>query len=382
MRIGVAKETATGECRVALVPEIVARLIKSGLEVAVETGAGAAASHPDADYQSAGARLAASAAEALQADLVAKVQRPSLAEAEQLRRGGALICFLQPAQDPQLLQRLVQREATVFSMDLIPRISRAQKMDALSSMSTVAGYKAVLLAAAALPRFFPLLMTAAGTIAPAKVLVLGGGVAGLQAIATARRLGAVVDAFDVRPKVKEEVQSLGAGFIGMPTDESLETAGGYAKEVAASFLDRERQVLRDPVRAADVVICTAMVPGKRAPVLVTADMAKAMKPGSVIVDIAADMGGNCEWTEPGREVVKGGVRVIGAVNLASTMPYHASQMYSRNVAALLGLLIKDGTLHLDWDDEITAAACVAHAGKSRLTPAVATAPASAAAAAP
>src|SRR5262249_12156312 len=289
MRIGVAKESAAGECRVALVPETVGRLTKSGLEVVVESGAGAAAFHPDAEYQAAGAHLAGTAAEALQADLVAKVQRPSLAEAEQLKQGGALVCFLQPSQDPALLDRLIQRQVTVFSMDLIPRISRAQKMDALSSMSTVAGYKAALLAAAALPRFFPLLMTAAGTVAPAQVLVLGGGVAGLQAIGTARRLGAIVEAFDVRPKVKEEVQSLGAGFIGMPTDESLETAGGYAKEVAASFLERERQVLRDPVRAADVVICTAMVPGKRAPVLITADMAKAMKPGSVIVDIAADM---------------------------------------------------------------------------------------------
>jgi NAD(P) transhydrogenase subunit alpha len=283
-----------------------------------------------------------------------------------MRPGAAVASFLQPAQDPDLMDRLLKRSLTVFSMDLVPRITRAQKMDALSTVSTVAGYKAALVAAAALPRFFPLLMTAAGTVPPARVLVIGGGVAGLQAIATSRRLGAVVEGFDVRPKVKEEVQSLGATFLTVPAEEPIETAGGYAREVSKSFLERERDVLKEPVKQADVVIAAAMVPGKAAPVLITADMVAAMKPGSVVVDLAAEMGGNCELTRSGEEVVHHGIRIIGALNLASTMPQHASRMYSRNMGALLGHLLKDGQLNLDLEDKITAATCVAHQGKSRL----------------
>jgi NAD(P) transhydrogenase subunit alpha len=368
MRIGVPRESAPNENRVALVPDGVEKLVKSGAEVRVQTGAGSAAYYTDDEYRGAGAALVADAAQAFDADLVLKVNRPlsdsagGPHEAGLLRAGAALVCFLQPGLDADLIERLMARNATVFSMDLVPRISRAQKMDALSSMSTLAGYKAVLLAASALPRFFPLLMTAAGTIAPARVLVLGAGVAGLQAIATARRLGAVVQGFDVRPQVREEVQSLGATFVAME-GASLEGQGGYAKEAPEEFLRRERETLREPVRQADVVIATAMVPGRRAPVLLTADMVQAMKPGSVVVDLAAEQGGNCEWTEAGRERVERGVRVIGAVNLASTIPYHASRMYSRNLMALLGLLVKDGKLTFDWGDEIVAKSCVMHEGR-------------------
>ncbi len=369
MRVAIPREIAPGENRVALVPETVPRLLQAGLEVAVEKAAGLAAAYRDEEYVAAGAAIVPDAATLYaSADVVLKVQKPRRNESvgrdevELIKAGAVLVSFLQPLQDPELVRRIAERPLTAFSMDLIPRISRAQKMDALSSMSTVAGYKAALIAAGALPRFFPMLMTAAGTLPPARVLVLGGGVAGLQAIATARRLGAVVEAFDVRPAVREEVQSLGATFVNLESAESAEGEGGYAREVAADFLERERAALRDHVRQADAVIGTAMVPGKPAPVLVTREMVESMKPGSVIVDLAAEMGGNCELTQPGAEVLHREVRIIGCVNLASTMAYHASRMYSRNISSFLLHLIRDKQLFLDWADEITLRSCIAREG--------------------
>lgn len=371
-KVGVPKEIEGGECRVALVPETVARLTKAGLEIRVQRGAGDGAYVRDADYEAVGAKIVPDGA-ALYADsdVVLKVRKPAPLpggghEADLLREGSILVSFLQVGESADLLERLRARRITVFSMERIPRISRAQKMDALSSQASVAGYKAVLLAADSLPKFFPMLTTAAGTIRPARVFVIGAGVAGLQAIATARRLGAVVHAFDIRPAVKEQVESLGANFVGLDlAAEETETAGGYAKEVGEDVKRRERERIREEVKAADVVITAAQVPGRRAPILITEAMVRAMTPGSVIVDLASETGGNCEWTRPGERVERDGVILHGPIGLPSQLPLHASQMYSRNVSSLLLHLIKDGQPHLDFEDPIVSETCVAHAGELR-----------------
>jgi NAD(P) transhydrogenase subunit alpha len=360
MRIGVPRETAAGERRVALVPEIVAKLVPGGFEVVVESGAGDAASFPDSAYTEAGAQLGDWSG----ADLVVKVQKPSEEEAARLRDGQVLIGFLQPLTDRKGIEALEGRGVVAFAMESIPRITRAQPMDALSSQATVSGYKATLLAAERLPKFFPMLMTAAGTVAPAKVLVLGAGVAGLQAIATARRLGAVVTGFDVRPVVREQIESLGANWLDLGIV-GEETEGGYAQELTEEQQRQQQDALEARLPDFDVVITTALIPGRPAPRLIPAGAVAAMRPGSVIVDLAAETGGNCELTEPGEEVVRENVTIVGFTNLPSTMPYHASTLYSRNVQALLLHLAPEGELGLDWSDEITAGACVA--GKKEVT---------------
>jgi H+-translocating NAD(P) transhydrogenase subunit alpha len=354
MRLGVPKETAPGERRVALVPEAVGRLVGAGFEVAVERGAGEAAAFPDEAFAEAGAALVDNA---FDADAVVKVQKPSAPEVEGLRDGSVLVAFLQPLTDPEGIERLGARGVIAFAMESIPRITRAQPMDALSSQATVSGYKAVLLAAERLPRFFPMLMTAAGTVAPAKVLVLGAGVAGLQAIATARRLGAVVTGFDVRAAVREQVESLGATFLDLGVT-AEETEGGYARELSEEDRRRQQEALEERIADFDVVVTTALVPGRPAPRLIPAAAVRSMRPGSVVVDVAAEAGGNCELTAPGETVEREGVTIVGLTNLPSTMPYHASQLYARNVAALLQHLAPGGELELDWADEITAGACV------------------------
>jgi NAD(P) transhydrogenase subunit alpha len=349
MRIGVVRETTPGERRVALVPETVGRLAKSGNEVVVERGAGEASSFPDRMYTDAGATIG----DAWDAELVVKVAKPTDEEVARLRQGAVLIAFLQPLTNHDLVRELARRGVTALSMDAIPRITRAQPMDALSSQATVAGYKAVLLAAVALPKFFPMLTTAAGTIAPAKAFVIGAGVAGLQAIATARRLGAVVEAFDTRPVVKEQVQSLGAKFLEVDLGETGEGAGGYAKELSEDAHRKEVELLAKAVKENDIIITTAAIPGRPAPKLITADMVRSMKPGSVIVDLAAETGGNTELTQAGKVIDVDGVRIDGTTNIPSTMPYHASQMYSRNIQSLLGLMVtKEGKLNLDMKDDV------------------------------
>src|SRR5438876_6397468 len=354
MRVGVPKELVAGERRVALVPETVARLASGGFEVVVEPGAGAAAAFPDEAYAEAGAKLEASA---LEADAVVKVRAPTEAEVAKLREGIVLIAFLQPLTDAEGIERLAARGVVAFAMESIPRITRAQPMDALSSQATVSGYKAVLLAADRLPKFFPMLMTAAGTVAPAKALVLGAGVAGLQAIATARRLGAVVTGFDVRPVVREQIESLGANWLDLGVV-GEETEGGYAQELSEEQQRQQQDELEARLPDFDVVITTALIPGRPAPRLIPVTAVAAMRSGSVIVDLAAEAGGNCELTEPGEEVARDGVTILGYTNLPSTMPLHASQLYARNVSALLQHLAPEGELALDWDDEITAGACV------------------------
>lgn len=369
MRVAVPREIAPGERRVALVPEIAARLSGAGFEIRVEAGAGDAAGFPDQAYRDAGAAVTPEAAALfMDADVVLKVQRPrdnpSLGrhEVDLIAEGATLISFFHPLSDPELVQRIATRRLTAFSMDLVPRITRAQKMDALSSQSTAAGYRAAIVAAERLTRFFPMLMTAAGTVPPARVLVLGAGVAGLQAIATARRLGAVVRAFDIRPAVREQVESLGATFVGLELD-AAEDAGGYAKEVSDDVHRREQELLAELLRDTDAVITTAQIPGRPAPTLITAEMVEAMKPGSVIVDLAAEAGGNCELTTAGEETEHRGVAIVGLTNAASAVAHHASQMYSRNIAALLTHLAPDGRLELDLDDEIARACCYTHAGE-------------------
>ena len=341
----------------ALVPDAVRRL-GGGFEVVVERGAGESAGFPDAEYEGAGAVLAAAAELHRGAGIVVRVAPPSAAEVEALAAGTVLVGFLAPLSEPDGIRRLQARGVFAFAMESIPRITRAQSMDALSSQSTVAGYKATLLAADRLPRLFPLLMTAAGTVAPAKVLVLGAGVAGLQAIATARRLGAVVSAFDTRPVVREQVESLGASFLDLGV-RGEETAGGYATELTPEQQAAQQEALEARLAEMDVVITTALVPGRPAPRLIPASAVSAMRPGSVIVDLAAETGGNCELTEPGTEVVRDGVTIVGLTNLAASVPYHASQLYARNVSALLQHLAPDGELELDFEDEITSGACVA-----------------------
>lgn len=370
MNVAIPKETAAGERRVAITPDIASRLVQSGFTVTVQSGAGADAGFLDGAYQSAGATIVATAGEAYGvADVVLKVQRPQTVagedEVQLLRQGSALIALLQPLFYPDMVRALADHQITAFSMDMIPRISRAQNMDALSAMSNVGGYKSVLLAADALPKFFPMLMTAAGTIPPARVLVLGAGVAGLQAIATARRLGAIVSAFDTRPVVKEQVESLGATFVSAPAHEGGEGAGGYAKELSAEQQAREREVIAKSVTDSDVVITTALVPGKRAPILVTEDMVRGMRPGSVIVDLAGEMGGNCEVSQPGETVVRHDVTIMAPLNVPSSMPLHASQLYARTVNALLSHLVKNGSLQLDMNDEITRNVCITAGGEIR-----------------
>jgi len=367
MRVGVPKEVAASERRVALVPDAAGRLVKAGFEVVIERGAGAAASCADEAYKAAGATVGDRAAVLGQADVVLQVQAPTSADIALYREGGALVALIQPSSDAALVQQLARRKLTAFSLVLLPRITRAQPMDVLSSQATVAGYKAVLLAASATGRFLPMLVTAAGTIPAARVLVLGVGVAGLQAIATARRLGAIVSAFDVRPAVKEQVQSLGAQFLEMAIEEHAETAGGYAKELSEDTHRRELAFLAAAVKGADIVITTAAIPGKKAPVLITAAAVEGMKPGSVIVDLAAETGGNCELTEAGSEIVRHGVVILGPVNLPSTLPLHASQMYAKNVSAFLGHVVQDGRLRLDFEDPIIRDTCVTHAGEVRKT---------------
>jgi proton-translocating NAD(P)+ transhydrogenase subunit alpha len=354
VRVGVPVETTPGERRVALVPETVSKLASAGFELVVEAGAGVAASFPDDAYSEAGATLGAP----WEADIVVKVRKPGADEVEKLRSGQLLIGFLEPLSDPAGIEALGARGVTAFALESVPRITRAQPMDALSSQATVSGYKAALLAAEHLPRFFPMLMTAAGTVPPAKALVIGAGVAGLQAIATVRRLGAVTTGFDVRPVVREQIESLGANWLDLGVT-GAEAEGGYARELTPEEMEAQQRALEERISGFDVVITTAAVPGRPAPKVIPASAVEAMRPGSVIVDLAAESGGNCELTQPGEIVERAGVTLVGLTNLPSTMPYHASTLYSRNVQALLLHLAPEGEPALDWSDEITAGACVA-----------------------
>ena len=365
MRIAVPKEIAPGERRVALTPEAAAALVKGGLEVLVETGAGEGAFHTDAAFEKAGVRIVPDASTLYgQADVVLKVQRPALAEVDRLREGAVLVSFLQALTSPDLVERLAARRITSFGMEGIPRISRAQKMDALSSQANIAGYKAVLIAAESLAKFFPMMMTAAGTVFAARALVMGAGVAGLQAIATARRLGAQVWGYDVRAAVKEQVESLGAKFLALDLGiADAEDKGGYARALSPEASRRQQELLAERTKEFDVVITTALVPGRPAPRLVTGETVAGMRPGSVIVDLAAEAGGNCELTEPDQVVVRHGVTIHGPTNLPATLPVHASQLYARNVTELLRELVKDGALKLDFDDDVVKGACVTHGGE-------------------
>lgn len=363
MTIGVPKETDPGERRVALVPEVLSRLTKEGLAVVVEAGAGEAAYHADADYEAQGARLVDRAA-AFQADIVAKVQPPSDEEIALMRPGSVLISFLAPLDTPDIAEKLAAQGVTALSMELVPRISRAQKMDALSAMASLGGYKAVLVAAERLPKFFPLLTTAAGTIRPANVLILGAGVAGLQAIATARRLGARVWGYDIRDVVREEVQSLGAQFVELELEvEEMQDAGGYAKALMEEKARRQTELLVPHIARSDVVITTALIPGRRAPTLITQEAVEAMTPGSVIIDLAASNGGNCVLTTPGETTIHHGVQIVGPLNLPATMPVHASQLYARTVTAMIQEFAGDAGFKTDFEDEIFKGACVAHGGE-------------------
>jgi len=366
MQIGVPKETAPRERRVALAPDSVARLVKAGAQVLVERGAGVAASFGDDAYAAAGATMAPTPADALAADVVAKVQRPTPDEARALKTGAILISLLQPAASADVLPVLSERKVTALSLERVPRITRAQSMDVLSSQSTVAGYKAVLIGASLMPKFLPMLTTAAGNIAPAKTFVLGAGVAGLQAIATARRLGAIVSAFDVRPAVKEQVQSLGATFVAAEAIAAdAEDKGGYAREQTAEQQERTANLLHGHLKQMDLVITTAQIPGRPAPTLITEAMVADMHPGAVIVDLAAESGGNCALTKAGETIDANGVLVYGAVDVPSTVPTHASQMFGRNVLTLLQHLMKDGTVVVELGDEIAGPMCVVHQGQIR-----------------
>jgi len=366
MKVAVPKESAAGEKRVALTPDAVRRLTKDGWECQIEAGAGEAAYFSDADYQEAGASVVADRASLWAgADAVARVAPPSSAEIQQLPAGSAVVGFFDPLGQPQIAQQLARQNITALSLELIPRISRAQSMDALSSQANIAGYKSVLLGASALPKFLPMLTTAAGTIRPAQAFIVGAGVAGLQAIATARRLGALVEAFDIRPEVKEQVESLGATFAEAQLDEAATTESGYAREVSQDSQQRSQALIAECAARADIVITTAQVPGKRAPQLVTDAAIAQMQPGSVIVDLACEQGGNCEGIEAGREIQRHGVTLIGPAKLPSSMPVHASQMYARNVTSLLQHLIRDGGLQLDFEDDITDSTCLTHGGEIR-----------------
>ena len=365
MRIAIPRETAPREQRVALIPETVAKLVKAGFQVAVETAAGLAAGHTDEAYRAAGATLAPDLAGCVAgANAIFKVREPSATEIAAYPEGALLLGLLGRGEDAAQMDRYRARRLGVFSLNALPRISRAQKMDALSSMAACAGYKAVLLAAGLSGKFFPLLMTAAGTVAPARVFVRGAGVAGLQAIATARRLGAVVEAFDVRPAVKEEVQSLGASFVEMSIGEAGVGAGGYAKELDEQRSEHIRQTIAARLPNTDVIISTASIPGRRAPLLVSAEAVAKMKPGSVIVDLAAESGGNCALTRPGETVREHGVAIVGPLDIAATLATHASQMYARNLYELILHLAKDAKLNVDFNDEITRGCCLTYEGRA------------------
>ena len=371
MIVGVPRESFPGERRVALVPSVVPNLAKGGLEVVVEAGAGLGSGYLDSEYIAKGAKVVAERAEVFRmADIVAQVlcygsnDKTGRDDLPLLRNGQALMGFLRPLGAFDAIQEIAAKGVTSFSIELMPRTTRAQSMDALSSMATICGYKAVVLAADTLPRIFPMLTTAAGTITPARVLVIGAGVAGLQAIATARRLGAVASAYDLRPAAKEQVQSLGGRFVELPIEATdAQDARGYAKAQDENFYNRQRELLGKVVVESDVVITAAVIPGKKSPLLVTADMVKGMAPGSVIVDLAAERGGNCELTRPGEKIVEHGVTIIGWFNLGSTVPYHASQMYARNITAFLLHLVKDGKLSLDRDDEIIRDTLITRGGE-------------------
>jgi NAD(P) transhydrogenase subunit alpha len=369
MRIGVPKETAPGERRVALVPEVVRKLSGTTAggaggreEVLVERGAGSGALIPDKQYEEAGAKLVDAAA-AFAADVVVKVAPPSAEETVRLGSDSVLIGFLQPLTNGDGIRAIAKTGATSFALEAVPRISRAQSMDALSSQANIAGYRSVLIGAQELGRFFPMLMTAAGTIRPATVLVLGAGVAGLQAIATARRLGAVVQGFDVRAAVKEQVESLGAKFLEFDLGADLEGAGGYAKELTPEQQARQQELMVEAIGKVDVVITTALVPGRRAPILVTKEAVEKMKPGSVIVDLAGEAGGNCELSQPGETVIEHDVKILAPLNVPSTLAEHASALYARNIQSLLELMIDDGELKLDFGDEVIAGACITRGGE-------------------
>jgi len=371
MIVGVPKEIYPNERRVALVPAVIPNLKKSGIDVVVETGAGIAAGYPDAEYAGKGARLVSSRAEIFQtADIVVQFlvhganDKNGSEDLPLMRKGQIVLGFLRPLGSVNTLQQIAERGAMAFSVELMPRTTRAQSMDALSSMATICGYKAVVLAADTLPRMFPMLTTAAGTIAPARVLIIGAGVAGLQAIATARRLGAVASAYDMRPASKEQVQSLGGRFVELPIEaKDAQDARGYGKAQDESFYQKQRELLGKTVAESDVVITAAVIPGKKSPVLVTKDMVEKMAPGSVIVDLAAERGGNCELTKPDQVVVQHNVTIIGEFNLAATVPYHASSLYARNLSAFLQHLVKEGKLQLDMNDEITRETMVTRDGE-------------------
>ena len=365
MRVAVLKETRSAENRVALVPLGVKSLVKRGLTVTVQTGAGETSGVSDLMYQDAGAEIAASAQETLEdAKLILVVNPPSSNELAHLSEGSILVGFLDPLSDPDLVSRLIELKVTGISMELVPRITRAQSMDALSSQATVAGYKAVLLAANHLPKFLPMFTTAAGTIRPAKALILGAGVAGLQAIATARRLGAIVEAFDVRPAVKEQVESLGASFLESEEEVTAEGEGGYAKELTEDQHSKELELIGSALIDTDIVITTAQIPGRKAPVLITEDMVKTMKYGSVIVDLAAESGGNCELSEAGETVLAHGVQILGPSNLPTSIPVHSSQMYSKNIVTLISEFISDdGQLQLDFENDVVGPSTVTHGGE-------------------
>lgn len=363
LTLGIPAETLDGEHRVAMVPDVVKRLARSDVHIHLEAGAGTSAYYADADYEAAGARLV-DRATAWAAPVVAKVQPPTDDEIARLAKGQVVIGFLSPLDEPARIGQLAEAGVTALSMELVPRISRAQKMDALSAMSSLAGYRAALLAATALPRFLPLLTTAAGTIKPANVLVLGAGVAGLQAIATARRLGARVSAYDIRDAVREEVQSLGATFVDLPFEtQGMQDEGGYAKALAEEKQRRQTELLVPVIGSMDIVITTALIPGRRAPTLITEDAVRGMAPGSVILDLAAPNGGNCALTEPGQAVVREGVQIIGPLNLPAEMPYHASQLYARTLMAMIQEFTTEEGFTPNFDDEIFTGACVTHDGQ-------------------
>jgi NAD(P) transhydrogenase subunit alpha len=364
MKIGIPKETLTGETRIAIFPSLISAYKKDGHQVCIQSGAGEGASFSDQVLTDSGAEIISDAGKLFsEVDILFKVQPPTAEEAAQFREGSSFIGFLSAFTNHETVKILTQRKVTAYAMEMIPRITRAQSMDALSSMATVGGYKAVLLAADHIHKMFPLMMTAAGTITPATVLILGAGVAGLQAIATARRLGAKVEAFDPRPAVKEQVKSLGAAFVEMEMPKDAETAGGYAKELSPEFIQKEMEAIGGRLPKVDVVICTAQVFGKRAPLLITADMVKRLRPGSIIVDLAAEQGGNCELTKAGETVVEHGVKILGVVNLPATMPLDASQLYARNVQNLFKLLYPKADSQPDFNDEVVRGCCVTRGGE-------------------
>lgn len=365
MIVAIPKETAELEQRTALVPDTVSKLVDKGLEVWIESDAGKASSYLNGSYEEAGAKIVSDRNKIFSdSDILISIQTPAKDELHKMKSGSVLICFLWALQNKETVEFLQENNITALGMDAIPRISRAQNMDALSSMSSIAGYKSALIGANELDRYLPMMMTAAGTIAPAKVLILGAGVAGLQAIATTKRLGAVVEAFDIRPAVKEQVESLGASFVEVPDlEEDSETEGGYAKELAEDEQERQRQVIHEHAKKSDIIITTALIPGKPAPLLVTKEMVHDMHPGAVIVDLAAEQGGNCELTEPGETTIKNEVKIIGPLNLPSELAHHASQLYSKNMLALLNHLLKEGKPEFDFEDEITLNTTITHQGE-------------------